>query len=177
VKDKFFVAFNSGDAASVIALFAPDAEFTNNFGPIERRDFEELLAWNVAQGTRYTPSDCAADVGGAADVVSVSCPFITHNAVSQASGGPPVPFLMTVDVTAAGIVAHTDRFGDPDFNVVHRPFERWMNEHHPEDTEAVSFGTWNSIAEAEQNGTLVALYGAEWGEYLETNGCAFNETC
>lgn len=175
VKDDFFIAFNSGDAAAVMALFTPNAEFADNFGATDRQWFEELLAWNIAQGTRYTPSNCVADE--AADAVTVTCPFITHDVLTLASGGPPVPFTMSMHITADGVIAYQDRFGDPDFNVVAGPFERWMNEHHPEDVEAASFGSWNSLEEAIEHGMLTARYALEWGDYLEDNGCAYDEGC
>jgi hypothetical protein len=174
VKDSFFVAFNAGDPTAVMDLFTADADFGDADG---RQWFEELLAWNVAQGTRYTPSDCTADPDADSLRVDVSCPFATHDILTIESGGPPVPFAMRMLITSDGIASYWDRFGSPDFNTVGVPFDRWMNQHHPNDAESVEFATWESIDEAVANGTLLAGYAAEWGQYLETNGCAYNESC
>ncbi|MGI9529322.1 MAG: hypothetical protein ACR2NG_06375 [Acidimicrobiia bacterium] len=173
VKDAFFVAFNAADPTAVMDLFTADAEF----GEDGREWFEELLAWNIAQGTRYTPSDCEAKPHTDSQGVVVSCPFITHDALSIESDGPPVPFNMSILIAADGIASYLDRFGDPDFNTVAIPFGRWMEQHHPADVESVSFAAWESIDGAVANGTLRADYAAEWGRYLKANGCAYNESC
>jgi hypothetical protein len=177
VKHAFFVAFNSGDPIAVMDLFADDAEFADMFGASDPQWFEELLVSNIAQGTRYTPSDCSAKVDVEASGVVVSCPFVTHDILTIESGGPPVPFSMTMLITSDGIASYRDRFGQPDFNTVGVPFDRWMEQHHPDDADAVAFGEWESIEEAATYGTLRASYAAEWGQYLETNGCAYNEGC
>jgi hypothetical protein len=173
VKDSFFVAFNAGDPTAVMGLFTANAEF----GDDGRQWFEELLAWNAAQGTRYTPSDCKAEPDTDSVGVAVSCPFITHDALSIESGGPPVPFVMNMLITPDGIASYRDRFGRPDFNTVGLPFDRWMEQHHPDAAESVEFAAWESIEDAAANGTLLAEYAAEWGRYLEANGCAYNESC
>lgn len=177
VKDSFFVAFNAADPAAVMGLFTVDAQYGGNFGPMELRDFEELLAWNTAQGTRYTPSDCTATADTASSAVVVSCPFVTHDAPSISSGGPPVPFTMSMVITPEGIASYQDQFGNPDFNVVGEPFARWMEQHHPEDAELVAFGSWNTIEEAGTNGALVFHYATEWGKYLEANNCGYSDNC
>jgi ABC-type transport system substrate-binding protein len=107
VKNSFFIAFNAADSTTVMGLFTVDAEFADTFGSSDRQWFEELLEWNTAQGTRYTPSDCSAEA----------------------------------------------------------------------DAELVAFGEWESIEEAATTGTLLASYAVEWGRFLETNGCAYNESC
>jgi hypothetical protein len=176
VKHAFFVAFNSGDATAVMDLFADNATFRQLLWS-DRQWFTELLAWDIAQGTRYTPSDCSAKVDVEASGVVVSCPFVTHDILTIESGGPPVPFSMTMLITSDGIASYRERFGQPDFNTVGVHFDRWMERHHPDDADAAAFGEWESIEEAVTNGTLRASYAAEWGQYLETNGCAFNEGC
>jgi hypothetical protein len=160
-----------------MGLLSPNASFVNNFGPITRTDFEELLMWNVAQGTRYTPSDCSAVAVDSSDATVVSCPFKTHDVLTLAVGAPPVPFTVSMEITPAGIAEYRDSFGQPDFNTVSVPFERWMKEHHPEDAEATSFGSWNSIEEATANGVLRAEYAELWAEYLDTNDCRFQDNC
>ena len=94
---------------SVLSMITEDAQFRNNFGPYERWEFEELLAWNTAQGTRYTPLDCSAEAGSGPGDVIVSCGFITHDAPSLASGGPPVPFTMSMTINDG----HVDLTGRP----------------------------------------------------------------
>jgi len=173
VKNAFFVASNAGDQATVMGLFTADAEFVDG----DRKFFEELLAWNTAQGTRYTPLDCTASADTEPSGVVVSCRFVTHDAPSIASGGPPVPQTVNMLITPEGIATYEDRFGQPDFNTVGDPFRRWMKQENPQDVDLVAFGTWDSIEEATTNGTIVARYAAEWGRYLEANGCAYDENC
>ena len=97
--------------------------------------------------------------------------------LTLAVGAPPVPFTVSMEITQAGTVEYRDSFGQPDFNVVGNPFQRWMDEHHPDDAEAASFGSWNSIEEAAANGVVTAEYADLWAEYLDANGCRFQDNC
>ncbi len=57
------------------------------------------------------------------------------------------------------------------------PFERWLEENHPEDISIVMCcGPWDSVAQAEQGGVLRARYADEWVAYLEANGCTYTDT-
>jgi hypothetical protein len=170
VKDDFFVAFNSGDADAVLGLFLPDAFEDGEW-------FEQLLVWNIAQGTRYTPSNCQPGELPDSDSVEVTCRFKTHDALSLAVDGPPVPFTMTIHVTPDGISRYRDQFGSPDFNTVGIPFDRWMDEHHPQDAEAAAFASWDSVEEAKAIGAVVAIYAQEWATYLQENDCTYRDGC
>jgi hypothetical protein len=177
VKDSFFIAFNSGDAEAVMAVFTPDARLVGNFGVVDRDAFEELLVWDIAQGTRYTPSNCIASEGPRPGIVTVTCPFKTHDALMLAVGAPPVPFTMRMEIGEEGAVLYTTSFTDPKFTTVSIPFEKWMNKNHPNETAAASFGTWTSIEEAETNGNIRARYATEWASYLEANNCTHLDDC
>jgi hypothetical protein len=48
-------------------------------------------------------------------------------------------------------------------------FDNWLFLNHKEDSQGVEFGDWNSVAEAQQGGTLRAQYVAEWAADLEAN--------
>ena len=65
--DGYFEAFNAGDEAGVMAVFTLDATFV---GPYEDSDeqhpiseMREDLAWDVAQGTQLTTSECSTTEG------------------------------------------------------------------------------------------------------------------
>ncbi|MEE9534248.1 MAG: hypothetical protein V3W06_07505 [Acidimicrobiia bacterium] len=60
-------------------------------------------------------------------------------------------------------------------------FRRIYDEHrsaenHSDDFDTrVSFGAWDSVAEAEQAGTLRGRYADEWAAYLDANGCTYQD--
>ena len=191
VTDAYYEAYNAGDVEAVLALFEPEALFSNNFFEWTRADWEQLLVWNAAQGTALSPPDCTvtAEVSGA--VVTVSCRHDNLDALVQAVDGPPVPITLSLAVTPDGISAWVRIFGQPfrpDFDTVGIPFDRWMTVNHPEDLEAVGFGNdlrelpsvgklWTTVDEAEENGILTARYAAEWATYLNDNGCGYSDGC
>ncbi len=177
VTDAYFEAYNAGDVEAVLALFEPDATFSDNFGSQTRADWEQLLVWNAAQGTALSPPNCtvAGEVSGVA--VTVSCPHDNLDAQVQAVDGPPVPINLTLTVAPDGISDWVSIFGQPDFNTVGIPFDSWMTVNHPEDLEAVGFGNWTTVDEAEENGILSARYAAEWGTFLNDNGCGYSDGC
>ena len=177
VTDTYFEAYNAGDVEAVLALFEPDATFSDNFGSQTRADWEQLLVWNAAQGTALSPPNCTvtAEVSGVA--VTVSCPHNNLDALVQAVDSPPVPINLTLTVAPDGISDWVSIFGNPDFNTVGIPFDSWMTVNHPEDLEAVGFGNWTTVDEAEENGILTARYAAEWATYLNDNGCGYSDGC
>ena len=172
-KDAFFIAFNSGDFEGVMELFAADADF----GEDGRSWFEELLAWNIAQGTRYTPSNCRVSEGEEPNTVKVDCPYKTHDGIMVVLATTPVPFNATFEMVDGEIVSYSDRFGQPDFRSVGVPFGLWMEEHHPDDVEQTDFASWTTLDEATEFGAVRAEYALLWAAYLEENGCAYNEGC
>ena len=179
VTDAYFEAYNAGDVEAVLALFEPDATFSNNFGSQTRADWEQLLVWNAAQGTalRFGPPECTVTAEDLGVAVTVSCPHNNLDALVQAVDGPPVPINLTLTVAPDGISIWVSTFGDPDFNTVGIPFDSWMTVNHPEDLEAVGFGTWTTVDEAEESGILTARYAAEWATYLNDNGCGYSDGC
>lgn len=177
--DEYFAAYNDGDVDGVIALFEPDATFSGNFGSQDRIEWEQLLVWNAAQGTVLEPRDCRVDDEDPGSSVTLFCPHNNLDAVVQAVDGPPVPIGLTLTITPSGIKKWTSIFGDPDFNVVGRPFAVWMVANHPDVVEAgtVGFGKWATFDEAEQNGILTIKYSAEWATYLNENDCTYEDGC
>lgn len=179
IGEQYVESFNSHDADSVMSLMSSETVFANNFGGEMPRDFwHELLLWNAAQGTLLSDAKCSVfDIERSA--ILVSCEHGTHDAVSQAVGGPPVPTVTTLTVTSDGIVDLFEKYSSPDFNHVRDPFNSWLAGTHPEVFEAgtLNFAAWADAAEAEANGALVAEYAAEWASYLEENGCTFLDDC
>jgi hypothetical protein len=177
VADAYFTAYNEGDVEAVKRLFATDAEFATNLGPEDRAEWEQVLAWNAAQGTVLTRRDCRVDDEDSGISVTLYCPHDNLDALVQAVGADPVPINLTLIVTPSGVEKWTFLFGPPDFNVVGRPFGRWMANNHPDEAATVGFGNWASIEEAEQNGILTAQYAAAWAAYLTENDCTYKDGC
>ena len=172
VSGDYIEASNTGDADAVMALLTPDATFSTNFtGPMDRVFFEQRLARNIAQGSIFTAPECAVTEEGTRVEVKVSCVYGTHDAPSQAVGGPPVSTVLTIVVTPYGIRQLAFGYGQPDFNYVGRPFENWVLVNHSDDAEAVAFGNWASVDDAQRSGRLIAQYAEEWAAFLEANDC------
>lgn len=176
IKDAYFVAYNSGDAEAVLGMFATSATFGGSFGAEDRAEYEELLAWDLAQRTTLTPSNCTADELVDEDAVRLSCDYAHHTDLARAVGAPPVPHRMEMTITSDGIARLESYFGQPAFNTVNDPFFAWIDNNHPEDTDLIGFGGWNSVEEAEQMGLLRNRYAYEWAAYLEANGCTYTDT-
>ncbi len=105
------------------------------------------------------------------------CPHNNFDALVQAVDGPHVTINLTLTVAPDGISDWVSTFTQPDFNTVDIPFNSWMTVNHPEDLEAVGFGNWTTVDEAEENGILTARYAAEWATYLNDNGCGYSDGC
>jgi hypothetical protein len=90
-----------------------------------------------------------------------------------------VPIFLNLVVAPDGIRKWSSDFGDPDFDVLGRPFASWMTANHPDIVEAgtVGFGNWTTTEDAEQNGILSAQYAAEWAAYLIASGCEYDDGC
>jgi hypothetical protein len=177
VADAYFAGYDAGDAEAVSALFVAGAEFATNLGPQDRAGWEQVLAWNVAQGTVLEPRDCRVDGNDPGISVTLYCPHDNFDALVQAVEAEPVPINLTLVVTPDGIAEWTFLFGDPNFNVVGRPFAVWMASNHPDEAGSVGFGNWASTDEAEQNGVLTAEYAVEWASYLTENDCIYSDGC
>lgn len=172
VADEYFAANSAGDFEALQALFAAEPAFTGSFGIAED---EQLFAWNAAQGTTVSPPECTVANGSTDQTMIVTCQAFNHDAPTQAAGGPPVPIRLTLTISPDGIVEENGSFGQPDFLTVNQPFDAWMTANHPDDRDKIGFANWTSIEEAEQNGTLTARYATEWADYLEANGCAYDD--
>ncbi len=172
VSGGFVEAWNSGDADAVLGLFTSNVALSEKYtgmsewGPLDRAFFEQHLVWSTAQGTTFTSPECAVTEDGTGAEVSVSCEFGWLYAAEKAAGDPPVPTVLTMVVTPDGISEAAFEY-PPEFGVVR--FDNWLFLNHREDSQGVEFGDWDSVAEAEQGGTLRAQYVAEWVADLEAN--------
>ena len=173
VSDDFIEAFSSGDAGAVLAVLAADVALSekytglgSSFEAIDRAFFEQHLAWSTAQGTTFTSPECAVADGSSGAKVNVLCEFGWLYAAEKAAGAPPVPTTLTLVVTPDGIGQLAFEY-PPVFGVDR--FDDWLFLNHKEDSQGVEFGDWNSVAEAQQGGTLRAQYVAAWAADLEAN--------
>jgi hypothetical protein len=172
VSGEFVDAFNSGDADAVLALFTSNVALSEKYtgmtdwGPIDRAFFEQHLVWSTAQGTTFTSPECAVTDDSAGAEVTVSCEFGWLYAAEKAAGAPPVPTVLAMVVTPDGISEAAFEY-PPEFGLVR--FDNWLFLNHKEDSQGVEYGDWNSVAEAQQGGTLRAQYVAEWAADLEAS--------
>ena len=173
VSDDFLEAFNSGDADAVLAELTSDVALSENytglspsFEAIDRAFFEQHLAWATAQGTTFTSPECVVSDDGSGATMNVLCEFGWLYAAEKAAGEPPVPTALSLVATSEGISQLAFEY-PPDFGVA--SFDEWLFLNHKEDSQGVGFGDWNSVAEAQQGGTLRAQYVAEWAADLEAN--------
>ncbi len=173
VSDDYIEAFNSGDADAVLGLFTSNVALSEkytgmsvSFEPMDRASFEQQLAWNLGQGSTFESPESAVIEDGVAAEVTVSCEFGWLDAAEKAVDAPPVPTVLTMIVTPDGISEAAFEY-PPEFGVVR--FDNWLFLNHKEDSQGVEFGDWNSVAEAEQGGTLRAQYVQEWAASLEAN--------
>jgi hypothetical protein len=179
ISGDYIEAFNSGDADAVLGLFTSNVALSekytalSDFGngdPSEAMDralFEQELAWNTAQGTTFVSPECAVIEEGAAAAVTVSCEFGWLSAGLKAADAP-VPGVITMVVTPDGISELASEAAVLDASGIVR-FDNWLFLNHKDDSQGVEYGDWNSVAEAEQGGTLRAQYAQEWAASLEAN--------
>ena len=180
ISGDYIDAFNSGDADAVLALFTDDVALSDKYSalsdfgngdPFEAMDrafFEQELAWNTAQGTTFVSPECAVIEEGAAAAVTVSCEFGFLPAELKAADAPPIPAVITMVVTPDGISELASEVAVLDASGVVQ-FDNWLFLNHMDDSQGVEYGDWNSVAEAEQGGTLRAQYAQEWAASLEAN--------
>lgn len=129
VNDAWFEAYEAGDVAAMIDLYAPDAELPEEGLTLE--DERLFFEWKVAEGTEMLPRNCTASEVEERDAVAVECEYAQQEYLSRAVDGPAVPHTMTMVVGPHGIERLESDFGDPDFNVYTAPFYAWMQAHHP----------------------------------------------
>ena len=177
VKDAYIEASNAGDVDAVLALFEPDSSVVVGTLTVDLVTFERYLVWSIAEGTTVTASDCTANE--LEDGVELTCGSTRHQHLAVAVGAPAAEGTLTLRVTADGIRNFVEDNNPSDFNVVNVPFDRWLEENHSEDFDTrIRAGAWDSVAEAEQAGTLRGRYADEWAAYLDANGCTYqNPDC
>lgn len=177
VANAWYVAINAADIAAVMALFDADATVSNNFtGSLTLEEALEVDIWNAAQGTILTTVGCASG-DESAPTQNVRCEGANHDALVQAVGAPPVPANVTMTIGPGGIIMLSYSYGNPNFNHVAGPFDKWMTTNHPEAVDDVGFGSWETPEEAEASGILTAQFAAEWSAYLEANDCTYLDGC
>ena len=177
--EAYFEDFNAGDVDAILTSFTADVEISDSFvGQWTEAEFEMLLVWNTAQGATLSSPDCTVTEEVPGDSITVSCASQTNNAQVLAVGATPVPTIVTLVVAPGGISSLGFGYGSrPGFEDSTNPFEFWMEDHYPVEAEAVGFGNWTSVEEAERNGLLTAQYSSEWATYLEENNCTYRDFC
>ena len=167
----YFAAFNGGDFDALMALLPSGATFSDSIsGTVTRDEWEQRLAWNLAQGTKLATPDCLVSTDGDPDATTVvECESATSSAPIQAVGARPVPTTIFISVTPSGIREVREEYGQPDFLAATQPFVSWMAQTHPVDAERVGFGVWGSVTEARENGQLSAEYARRWAASLEAS--------
>lgn len=180
VANAFYDAQHEADDATLGNLFAPDATGAPYFlsetleGTELATWFAALSAWNIAQGATKSPIHCTGTPRPDGAVL-VRCSFGESDALHHAVGAQEVPLTENMVIGAEGISSYARYWGDPAPQLVERPFERWMNAHHPEDVRAAGFGNWTSVEEAGRFGKLRADYAQQWAEHLAANGCTYSD--
>jgi hypothetical protein len=175
--------YNAGDAAGVLALFAPGARFLDHWGVDDGAewtpgDFQSLIEWKIAQGSQLVDAVCGSSPVGR-DVPlptvpgttsteltgeeTIVCEYGEHDAPTQAAGRDPVAITLTFVVGSDGIHEWNRVMGVPDFLSCCADFSNWMSRFHPEDVERSDFG--GTVEEARVAGALYASLAEEWAAY------------
>ena len=178
VSEEYIDTFNAGDADGVLALITPDAQLSEFYvdmsdavSPIEREFFEQQLAWEIAQGTVFVSPECLVTAEAPDGPSTVVCEFGWNPIVEQTIGASPIPTILTLGIDADKIVSLYFEY-PPEFS--QGAFDRWMDNNHPEVADQISYGEWDSVADAEQNGLLRAQYAQEFVDFVAANNCVFN---
>jgi hypothetical protein len=187
--DDYFEALAAGDAEAAVGLLTPDATIlqtwvnspTGTLTPASPTpgEFLAVQTWLIAQGSEFTPAACSVSDEGA-EATTVSCEWEVYNGIAQAVGAEPVPVVSTLVVTEDGIASVRRDHGPPDYDEVWDHFDEWLAITHPEllaDGERQSgtgyFFDAESIEASHESGIIAAQYAAEWGAFLEANGCSY----
>jgi hypothetical protein len=172
VIDDYFATYNDGDTDAVLAIAAPDVIVTVTYGVVEpQEDWDQLLAWNNAQGEILTEHTCILTDDQPVVGAAFSCEFDTLDAVILAVDGIPIPTQTLFTVSDGAITKINHDYESPtDFGTAGGPFNLWMEQNHP-DVEGAGFGQWTSRAEAVEYGQLRAHWAQEWAIYREANDC------
>ena len=176
VADAYFAALETNDIDALRGLFAEDAS-TPGSSSLEEyfEESERFIAWDLAQGAIKTVQECVVDRDGGASFM-VTCQFTDHHYVARLVGAPAVAWTARIRFDENGkISVLTETFGQPDYNVVNRPFHAWMLANHPEDAATVDCCGGETVEESITRGTLRAQYADEWAAYLDENGCTYED--
>lgn len=167
IVDGYFAAYDAGDIDGMIALLTPDARvgFAREDWGAER--WRNLHEWHDAQRTEMLPRKCKAAQVDDPGTVTVDCEYAQHPYLSRVVDGPAVPFTGRFVVTSDGIADISQRFGTPDFNAIDRPFQAWLQAHHPDVLGEVRCCRWESVEDARKKGALVANYADRWAVWLD----------
>lgn len=181
VIDAYFVAYNDGDTDAVLSILAPNPIYDETYDggrpdpnggePIDRAELEAVLAWNHAQGEILTDPDCRLADEQSREGTTLECTYSTLDAVVQAVDGRPIPTRSLFTIRGGAITELRFGYGFPDFATLGRPFNQWLERHHP-DVEGADCCAGDTRAESIQRGALRAEWAREWNRYLEQNGCA-----
>jgi hypothetical protein len=175
IKDAYIAAANAGNTDAVLALFEPDSGVFVGDTTTDLDTFERYLVFSIAQGMTVTARGCTTEP--IENAIRLRCESSRHQYLAKAVGQPAAEGTLTLTISADGISLFVEGFTADVFALVNLPFDRWLKETHPDVFDArVSFGNWDSIAEAEQEGILRALYADEWAAHLDTNGCTYQES-
>ena len=169
--DEYFAAYNAGDIEAVFGMFTDDAT-QDVFGEATRLEWQQRVAWLIAQGETRTAHECTVTDEVPGTSVIVSCTFETRDAVHQAIGAPPSATSSVMTITPSGISHLAETYGGPDYADIGGPFSDWMEENHP-GVEVYCFEGCGlideAIDEAIARGLLQAEYAQEYGAFLEAN--------
>ncbi|MGI9606214.1 MAG: hypothetical protein ACR2P0_08760 [Acidimicrobiales bacterium] len=203
--DRYFEAFNAGEADAVLSLLTSDAVLTERFGAVgdffefDRGDWEDEIVGFTSQGARLTPHACTETVDPAAEVTLFTCTYGFRDAPTLAVGAPSIPVSTLFAVTASGRINAIQVNYDPDESItdegfvhVGRRFGRWLNANHPDFVDlAISdefFGGRNQPAlkpdrmccesmSPTEIGELKLEYAQLWAVHLEENDCTYLDGC
>jgi ketosteroid isomerase-like protein len=174
--EEYYAAFNAGDLAGMRALFAPGIEMQQGPGALSLDTWEKQTTFFIAEDGTVEVAECTA-VETVPGVAEVTCPFGDRSSVIDAVDATPVPVVATLRIDDSGITRIVESADIADYAVVADPFEAWVAEFHPDDTQAVSCCAFFSVEEAPERGELRRQYAEEWAAWLEENGCVWNEPC
>ena len=166
----YFVGFNDGDADAVLALFAPDANFIGNEGAATAGAFEQMLHWDIAQGTLYSMSECTTTDAEPDAPAEIACSYDHFDSLMQAAATEPVSYVATLTVDD-GLIVDLDkrRVAGGFAGSASTQFDTWMGQNHPDDKPAVACCGWDSVEDATARGQLPARYAQEWAASLDAD--------
>ena len=131
---RFIDARNTRDGEAAIALFAPDAVSSSDYGIAAAEDYPALFDWFQATDWRWTVEECSVTMAG--PPAEVTCPYTQENAWSRAL---EVEGTGSFDLTTSnGQILKLDNNEGADFRTpVWGQFYGWVLTTHQEDIEVL----------------------------------------